>query len=41
MIDVDDINEAEILLNIIEDEQIHCNVLSTDKGMHFILKVIT
>ena len=38
MIDVDDINEAEILLNIIEDEQIHCNVLSTDKGMHFYFK---
>ncbi|MEJ3586222.1 DNA primase family protein, partial [Staphylococcus aureus] len=38
MIDVDDKNEAEILLNIIEDEQIHCNILDTDNGMHFYFK---
>lgn len=41
MVDVDDMNEAQLLLNIIEGEQIKCNILETDNGMHFISKVIT
>ena len=31
MVDVDDMNEAQ-LLNIIEGEQIKCNILETDNG---------
>ncbi|MFK9139773.1 hypothetical protein [Staphylococcus epidermidis] len=38
MVDVDDMNEAQLLLNIIEDEQIKCNILETDNGMHFYFK---
>lgn len=35
MVDVDDMNEAEILLDIVEDKDIQCSVLETDNGMHF------
>lgn len=35
MVDVDDIDEAEILLDIVEDRDIQCSVLETDNGMHF------
>lgn len=35
MVDVDDINEAEILFEIVEDKNIKCSVLETDNGMHF------
>lgn len=35
MVDVDDIEEAEILLDIVEDKDIQCSVLETDNGMHF------
>jgi len=38
MVDVDDIEEAEILLDIIEDKGIQCSVLETDNGMHFYFK---
>ena len=38
MVDVDDMNEAQLLLNIIEGEQIKCNILETDNGMHFYFK---
>ncbi|BFL78690.1 hypothetical protein SKB0068_14620 [Staphylococcus hominis subsp. novobiosepticus] len=38
MVDVDDMNEANLLLDIIDDEQIKCNVLQTDNGMHFYFK---
>ncbi|WP_153464801.1 DNA primase family protein [Sediminibacillus terrae] len=35
MVDVDDIEEAEILFEIVEDKDIKCSVLETDNGMHF------
>lgn len=38
MVDVDDIEEAEILLDIVEDKDIQCSVLETDNGMHFYFK---
>ncbi|WP_286924877.1 MULTISPECIES: hypothetical protein [Lysinibacillus] len=38
MIDVDDIEEAEILLDIVEDKNINCSVLQTNNGMHFYFK---
>ncbi|AQY40933.1 phage/plasmid primase, P4 family [Bacillus thuringiensis] len=38
MVDVDDIGEAETLLDIIEDKSINCSVLETTNGMHFYFK---
>ncbi|HFK1721104.1 TPA: phage/plasmid primase, P4 family [Bacillus cereus] len=38
MVDVDDMTEAEILLDIIEDKNINCSVLETTNGMHFYFK---
>lgn len=38
MVDVDDIDEAEILLDIVEDKNIKCSVLQTNNGMHFYFK---
>ncbi|MEH6940792.1 DNA primase family protein [Bacillus sp. JJ722] len=38
MVDVDDVDEAEILLDIIEDKKIKCSVLETTNGMHFYFK---
>lgn len=38
MVDVDDIDEAEILLDIVEDKDIKCSVLQTNNGMHFYFK---
>ncbi|PGL45551.1 DNA primase [Bacillus cereus] len=38
MVDVDDIAEAETLLDIIEDKNINCSVLETTNGMHFYFK---
>lgn len=38
MVDVDDIGEAETLLDIIEDKNINCSVLETTNGMHFYFK---
>lgn len=38
MVDIDDIDAAEILLDIIEDRDIQCSVLETDNGMHFYFK---
>lgn len=35
MVDVDDIDEAETLLEIIEEKNIQCSVLETSNGMHF------
>jgi putative DNA primase/helicase len=35
MVDVDDIDDAELLLDIIEDRNIQCSVLQTTNGMHF------
>lgn len=38
MVDVDEIGEAETLLDIIEDKNINCSVLETTNGMHFYFK---
>lgn len=38
MVDIDDIAEAETLLDIIEDKNINCSVLETTNGMHFYFK---
>ena len=38
MIDVDDMDDAETLLDIVEDKDIQCSVLETDNGMHFYFK---
>ncbi|MDR9794048.1 phage/plasmid primase, P4 family [Aeribacillus pallidus] len=38
MVDIDDYDEAEILLDIVEDKDIQCSVLETDNGMHFYFK---
>lgn len=38
MVDIDDIDEADILLDIVEDKDIQCSVLETDNGMHFYFK---
>ncbi|MCJ8008104.1 phage/plasmid primase, P4 family [Lederbergia wuyishanensis] len=38
MVDVDDIDEAETLFEIVEDKDIQCSVLETDNGMHFYFK---
>ncbi|EJR01717.1 phage/plasmid primase, P4 family domain-containing protein [Bacillus cereus MSX-A1] len=38
MVDLDDIDEAEMLLDIIEDKNIQCSVLETTNGMHFYFK---
>lgn len=35
MVDVDDIGQAEILMDIVEDKDIQCSVLETTNGMHF------
>lgn len=35
MVDIDDIDAAETVLDIIEDKDIQCSVLQTDSGMHF------
>lgn len=35
MVDVDDIDDAETLLDIIEEKDIQCSVLETSNGMHF------
>lgn len=35
MVDIDDIDEAEILFDIVEDKDIQCSVLETNNGMHF------
>lgn len=38
MVDVDDIEDAETLLDIIEDRNVQCSVLETNNGMHFYFK---
>ncbi|WP_461181828.1 DNA primase family protein [Virgibacillus kimchii] len=38
MVDIDDIEEAEILMDIVEDKDIQCSVLETTNGMHFYFK---
>ncbi len=38
LIDVDDDNQAEILMNIVEDKQLDCRVYQTTRGKHFVFK---
>lgn len=38
LIDLDDPNEAEILLNIVKKEKLSCRVYKTTRGMHFLFK---
>lgn len=38
MVDIDDIDTAETVLDIIEDKDIQCSVLQTNNGMHFYFK---
>ena len=38
LIDVDDMDQAEILMKIVEDREIRCRVYQTTKGMHFLFK---
>ena len=35
MVDVDDMDDAELLLDIVEDKDLKCSVLETNNGMHF------
>ena len=38
LVDVDDGVQAEILMNIVEDLQLHCKVIQTTRGKHFYFK---
>lgn len=38
MVDVDDMEEADLLFDIVEDKDIKCSILETDNGMHFYFK---
>lgn len=38
MIDIDEMNQAEILMQIVEDMQLDCRVYQTAHGMHFMFK---
>lgn len=38
VIDIDDVEEAEIVMDVIEDKQIPCRVIETTRGMHFVFK---
>lgn len=38
LIDIDDAEQAEILMNIVEDRQIDCIVRKTSRGKHFLFK---
>lgn len=38
LIDIDDTEQAEILMNIIEDRQVRCRVTQTSRGKHFTFK---
>lgn len=38
MVDVDDVDEADILMDIVEDLNLKCSVLQTTDGMHFYFK---
>ena len=37
-IDIDDPGQSEILMDIVEDLQLDCRVICTDRGRHFIFK---
>ena len=38
LIDIDDIEQAEILMNIVEEYQLDCRVYCTGRGKHFLFK---
>lgn len=38
LIDIDNTEQAEILMNIVEDLQLDCKVIDTDRGKHFLFK---
>lgn len=38
LIDIDDAEEAEILMNIVEEKQLNCRVYQTTRGKHFLFK---
>lgn len=38
LIDIDDIEQAEILMNIVEEYQLDCRVYCTSRGKHFLFK---
>jgi len=38
LIDIDDGEEAELLMNIVEDQQLKCRVYQTTRGKHFLFK---
>lgn len=38
LVDLDDSEQAEILMNIVEDLQLNCKVLCTSRGKHFLFK---
>lgn len=41
LIDVDDADQAELLMNIVEDLQLNCRVYQTTRGKHFLFKNTT
>ena len=38
LIDIDDAEEAELLMNIVEEQQLDCRVYQTTRGKHFLFK---
>lgn len=38
LIDVDDREQAEVLMDIVDDQELRCRVYDTDKGRHFLFK---
>lgn len=38
LIDIDDMNQAEIMMNIVESRQLDCRVYHTTRGKHFLFK---
>lgn len=38
LIDIDDFEQAELLMNIVEEKQLNCRVYKTTRGKHFLFK---
>lgn len=38
LVDIDDGEQAEIMLNIVRSEELKCKVIATSRGMHFLFK---
>lgn len=38
LVDVDDREQAEVLMGIVDDQELRCRVYDTDKGRHFLFK---